>query len=485
MTNIPAPLQHIVVLGNGLVAAATALTLAKMLRPFATRITWVQAAENANAANVARAEVLDPALGRWLEMVGFSEAELVQRCGGIYSLGAEYQRQSARFFLPYGRHGIQPSPAPFEQEFFKRFCGSDQLAFNEHFLATRAAAQGRFAFPVKDPRSARSTLKYGLHLERTALIGAIAARAQSLGVDCRSSASLQVHGDSQQGIKALSLDNDVRLEADFFIDASGESSRLLGQTLGIEFQSQSRPLWPHRLTYIESVEAPLQPRSELVRISGGWQRRVGLQDKAIVDAWLCDTAALASLEVSLREQGKKFVRWQETEGARAQGWCHNCLALGGADANPGELVLSQWHWASRCLLLWLELLPGAGNQLQLRAEYNRRRGLLYQKINELHWVHAVGYECEQEELPADIKWRLEVFTRLGRLWRRDEEVLGDETWLALALGLGWHAGACDLTLADTDAAQLARKHHTIYQTLQREADSMPALEAVLKDPARG
>lgn len=485
MNNLPAPLQHIVVVGQGLVAAGAALTLAKMLRPFATRISWVQAGAGEDAENFAQVEIADPALGRWLEMIGLPEAELLDQCRGLYSLGAEYQLDSKKFFVPYGSHGIQPSPAPFEQEFFKRFCGAEQLAFNEHFLAARAAAKARFAFPAKDPRSARSTLKYGLHLERAALFEAITAQAQRLGVVCHSSESLHVHGDSSGGIQALLIDNDTRVEADFYIDATGESSRLLGQALGVEFQSQSRPLWPYRLTFSEPGESPLRPRSELARIAGGWRRRAGLQNKTIVDAWLCDRAAQDSLEATLREQGLEFYSWQQTEGARAQGWVHNCLALGSADAQPGELVLSQWYWASRCLLLWLELLPGGSNPSHLRAEYNRRRGLLYEKLNEVHWMHAAGVECAQADLPADLTWRLDVFTRLGRLWRRDEEVLGDEAWLALALGLGWHAGACDLTLANMDPKQLAQKHHTIYQALEREADSMPFLEAVLKDPARG
>ncbi|MCP8899634.1 tryptophan 7-halogenase [Gilvimarinus xylanilyticus] len=482
MNHKPEPLQHIVVVGQGLVAAGAAVTLAKMLRPFATRISWVQVSTETNKAGIAGAEVADPALGRWLEMIGLPEAKLLHQCQGLYSLGAEYRLESKQFFVPHASHGIQPSPAPFEQEFFKRFSGPEQLAFSEHFLATRAAAKARFAFPAKDPRSARSTLKYGLHLERAALVEAITAHAQNLGVVCQSTDSLQVHGDPQRGIQALSLDGGIRLEADFFIDATGESSRLLGQALGVEFQAQSRSLWPYRITFSEPAESPLKPRSEFARIAGGWRRRAGLRDKTIVDAWLCDQAALDRLEASLREQGCEFASWQQTEGARAQGWVYNCLALGGADAQPGELVLSQWYWACRCLLLWLELLPSGGDQTHLRAEYNRRRSLLYQRLNEVHWMHAAGVECAHADLPADLKWRLDVFTRLGRLWRRDEEVLADEAWLSLALGLGWHAGAYDLTLANIDPKQLAQKHRAIYQTLEREADTMPFLEAVLKDP---
>ncbi|WP_347331642.1 tryptophan 7-halogenase [Marinimicrobium locisalis] len=472
-------LQRIVVAGHGLVAAGAAVTLARFLGPYACQVIWV-CPESGDEPESEGVEVADPALGRWLSMVGYSEAELVRACQGLYSLGTEYRTDDGHFFLPYGTHGIRPSPAPFEQEFFKRFDGAEQRAFSNHFLATQAALRGRFDFPVDDPRSAKSTLRYGLHLERSALAQCLGEYARSLGVEYVPCKTLQAHGDGKRGIEYLSLDDGRQVTGDFFVDATGAPARLMGATLGTPFERSESAPWPYRLTYREPPETPWQPRAQMVREPWGWRRRAGLQDGVVVDCWVRDEAGLRTLERELSTNGITYALQTLETGARSHGWVNNCLALGRADAQPGELVLSEWFWASRCLLLWLELLPDTAGRPSLRAEYNRRRQGLYDILNELHWMHAANIECDQAALPESLQWRLSVFRHFGRLWRRDDEVLGDEAWVALALGLGWHPQGYDVALAEMDAERLQQKHDTIYRTLVKVAEGMPTLTAVLK-----
>ncbi len=478
MGSEPTPIRRIVVVGNGLVAAGAAVTLARFLGPYACHVAWM-CPEPGCAPEGEGIEVADPALGRWLAMVGYSESELVQACRGLYSLGTEYRTETASFFLPYGTHGIQPSPAPFEQEFFKRFEGVEQLAFSDHFLATQAARRGRFDFPVDDPRSAKSTLRYGLHLERSALVQRLGEYARSLGVECVQCKTLQAHGDRESGIEYLNLDDGTRITGDFFVDATGASALLMGETLGTPFEESEDVPWHYRLTYHDPPENPWQPRAQMTHEPWGWRRSAGLQDRVVMDCWVRDKAALQSLEQSLNDRGKTYSVQAANIGCRTRGWAHNCLALGHADALPGELVLSEWFWASRCLLLWLELLPDATERPSLRAEYNRRRRSLYDILSEVHWMHA-GVERDGAGLPKALQWRLAVFRTFGRLWRRDDEVLSDEAWIALALGLGWHPKSYDVTLADIGTERLQDKHDTIYRTLVKVAEGMPTLAAVLK-----
>lgn len=460
------PLQRLVVVGHGLVAAGTAVTLARLLTTPDTRIDWVRPADPEPGPAV---EVAHPAFVRWLEMVGLGETELLAAGRGLYTLGVHYQGEKTAFFLPHGSHGISPSPAPFEQEFFCRFSGEDQLAFCEHFLATQAALRGRFDFPLADPRSVKSTLRYGMHLERAGLIAVLEKRARALGVapvDCQ---SVTVERDEQGLIAAVRPDGGAPITGDFFIDATGERAELIGETLD-EFWRPSGGVRYRRHTRVEAADSPWRACAEITRQPRGWRRRTGLQDRVLVDDWQLPPARGEADDTPDAHR----------PGRRECAWVGNCLALGGAAARPGDLVLSEWHWSCRCLLLWLELLPDRTGRPQLRDEFNRRYRELVEAVGELELMHAAS-AGHTDTLPEALEWSLTVFQRFGRRWRRDEEPLADETWVALALGLGWYPESSDVMLADSDPEALRNKHERIMQALVRSAQAMPTLESVMKE----
>ena len=465
-------------MGNGLVAAGAAVTLAHALNAGDCKVIWVSVGTLSQEADQAT-EVADPAFVRWLTMVGYPEHELLYSCRGLYTLGLQYNNKATDFFFPYGTHGIEPSPAPFEQEFFRRFAGADQLAFANHFLATHMARLGRFDFPVDDPRSAKSTLGYGLHLDRKALVQCLVEYASTLGVECVSCDTLQVHGSRENRIESLSLDNQTLLAGDFFVDATGEPSLLLRQALHEPYECADTTPWRYRVSYREKRQEAHHPFAQMIREPWGWRRRSGLQDNLTVDCWVRDEAALRTLEQAIKP-GDYCIETMQS-GRSRQSWVGNCLALGKAAGQPGELMYSEWSWASRCLLLWLELLPDRRGRARLRDEYNRRWREMYAVLSEIHWMHAAGVECETENLPEPLQWRLSIFSGFGRLWRRDDEVLSDEAWIVLALGLGWYPQGYDITLTDADMDRLQDKHKKIYRTLVKVAESMPTLATTLKN----
>lgn len=475
----PNALRQLVVVGRGLIGATAAITLAKFLAPSGCKVTWLipQALHECDDQDV---EMADPALSRWLAMVGCPERELIDACHGLYSLGVEYQSEKDDFFFPYGTHGITPSPAPLEHEFFKCFNGAEQASFTQCFLATRAAKKGRFDFPVDDPRSVKSTLRYGLHLDRAALVDYLQKFAGSLAVQCVSCDTLQVEGNEKEGIASLVLEDGTRIAGDFYVDATGARAQLLREALATPFRVGSDSLWRYRLSYREPQSSPWRPYARMTRERYGWRREAGLQNATGVTAWLQSPSELNALEQQLKECGTRYWVQPLETGRCSEAWRSNCLALGQAAAQPGELLLSEWFWASHCLLLWLELLPDRANQPRIRAEYNRRWETAYERLIELHWLHAGRAECDKAELPEALQWRLNVLRSFGRLWRRDDELMTDESWVALALGLGWHAEGYDPTLADIGVEPLMDKHRKILQALDKVAEKMPSLSAVIK-----
>lgn len=476
------PLRHIAVIGSGAVAHAAAFTLARALGPGAVDVTLV--VTSADPLGQSQVEVSQPALHELIGIWGLSEPALLRACDGLYSFGTDYQPSGREgFFIPFGRHGISPAPASFEQGFFK--CYPDAIAqrYSEHFLATRAARRGVFDFPVNDPGSIKSTLRYGLHLDHASLCDLLAGHAGRLGVKLRKASVDKVERGPDSRIAAVCLNSGERLVADFYVDATGGESRLLGEALGVPFED-----WAHWLPWTVQgqltlpPEAQPQPLARVRQTNFGWERRAGLRNSERVDA--------------LGTGHTDWADWCETHGQRDAGtlrslrpgrrevfWRGNCLALGDAAGSATPLVLSELHWACKALLLWLELYPDRRLSDALQGEYNRRAGAMLAAIRDFHLAHRLaepGLEPEQRaRWPESLRFRLSLFQAQGRLWPEDEEAVPQEAWIILLTGLGLKPAVYDRLLDAFPEGHQQALHRRIAHALEQGVASMPSLSRVI------
>lgn len=469
------PLKHLVVVGNGLVAAGAAVTLAQFLKPYAVRITWLQAGED----DALGLEVGQPALREWLAMVDLPEREAMIRGQGLFTLGVRGQPSGGECFLPYGRHGIPASPASFEHEFFRAYKREEQNRFDEHFLATQMVRLGRFDFPVNDPRSVKSTLRYAMTLEKKGLGEWLTQCAQRLGVQCVSGELHEVSTDAPQGITQLRLADGRSLSGDFYFDATGDSARLLGQGLGVPWVKEA-PLWSQVWTGEGAPSLECQPYTTLVQHAWGWERRADLQHSGTIEAWLTPAASLDAPVSAFTHRVDRSDTRTLVWGHRSRSWYQNCVALGRAAGQPGELLASEWHRACQSLLLWLELMPDTRVAAPLQAEFNRQDLSLFSAWRELHELLALSGDKDQRVMSESLHWRLQVFQAFGRLWPREQEPLPGEFQVALLLGLGWRPDSADRLLADAPVDAIIRKHQQIYNTPVSAAQRMPTLHDVIQ-----
>lgn len=488
MDSTSGAIQRIAVVGQGLVAWGTAVTLAELLKESGVSITLVALSDDESPA--ALVEVGQPALLTWLDMIGLTEAEVLARCGGLYCLGLDYQQAPGNFFLPYGRHGIPAAPATFEHEFFRAYPIDEQSRFSEHFLATQMARRTRFDFPVDNPRSVKSTLRYGARLDTGALCKVLQDRARALGVEILHSENIRAEVNSEQGIEHLHLSDGRIVQANFYMDATGPASRLLGKVLSVPFREETRAaLWPNRLSARLPGRPSWQPFASIRREAGGWVRSSTLQQQTVVESWLsaqaCEEQQSSAFESMAGAAPVRSVK--ERYGLRESPWQQNCLALGKAAGHPGDLLASEWHRACQALLLWLELYPDRSNRPALSAEFNRRERARYDGWLELHELHSIDLMHGLDRCSEPLRWRLQVFKDFGRLWQFDEQLLSHDAWIALLLGLGWRTAHGDILLDSVSAESIQKKHQKIYVTLVAAAERMPTLEQIVKQhcPAVG
>ncbi|HEY7884124.1 MAG TPA: tryptophan 7-halogenase, partial [Cellvibrionaceae bacterium] len=338
-------------------------------------------------------------------------------------------------------------------------------------------------FPRDDPRSVKSTLRYGARLHTGALCKVLQERARALGVNIVYSENVRAEVNSEQGIERLHLSDGQIVQADFYMDATGPASHLLGEALSVPFREETRvALWPARLSACFSGEPSWQPFASIRREPQGWTRRCTLQQQTVVEYWLsaqaCEKQERAGLESMVGVATVQSVK--ERYGLRESPWQQNCLALGRAASHPGDLLVSEWHRACQSLLLWLELYPGRSNNTALSTEFNRRERARYDGWFELHGLHAIGVVHDLEQYPEPLRWRLQMFQAFGRLWPCDEQLLNHEAWIALLLGMGWRAAHGDILLDSVSAETIQQKHQKIYTTLVAAAERMPTLEQMVR-----
>jgi len=172
-----------------------------------------------------------------------------------------------------------------------------------------------------------------------------------------------VHLRGKDGfIQALSLESGERIEADFFIDASGFRGLLIEQALHTGYED-----WSHWLPCDRAVAVPCERAGELTPYTvssareAGWQWRIPLQHRTgngyvYCSRFISEDEAARTLLDHLDGRALAEPRLLKfTTGRRKKFWNRNCLAVGlaGGSWSPWSPPASSssrppWRAWSRC-----------------------------------------------------------------------------------------------------------------------------------------
>ena len=112
---------------------------------------------------------------------------------------------------------------------------------------------------------------HAFHIENKKFVDVLELLARSAGVEIIDGKVTQAER-GPQGIAALHLEDGRRLEADFFIDASGFRSELLGRTLEEPYISFDRSLFCDRAVIggWDRTSEPILPYTTAETMDAGW-----------------------------------------------------------------------------------------------------------------------------------------------------------------------------------------------------------------------
>lgn len=489
----PPPIQRILIVGGGTAGWMAAAALSHILNG-AVRIDLV---ESEAVGTVGVGEATIPPIRLFNQLLGIDENTFIRETQATFKLGIAFQdwfRQGQGYFHPFGAYGAPLGVAAFHQYWLKA-AGTDlQLgdigALGDYSPAEVAARLGRFARPEDEPRHPLARLTYAFHFDAGLYARFLRRWSEARGVTRHEGRIADVQLRETDGfIRSVRLEDGRELAADFFIDCSGFRGLLIEGALKTGYED-----WTHWLPADRAVAMPCgrvgppAPYTQSTALSAGWRWRIPLQHRTgngyvYSSAFLSDEEAEATLRASLDgpPAGEpNFLRF--TTGRRRKTWNKNCLSLGLASGFVEPLESTSIHLIQSGLSKLLLSFPDTGFAQADIDNYNRLMQTEFERVRDFIILHYHATERDDGPLwrqvramsvPDSLSQKIELFRSRGRVFRYEDELFQEASWIAVMMGQGVVPARCDPLTETVQPEQIRLRLNEIRSTLRRAVEQMP------------
>jgi tryptophan halogenase len=436
-------------------------------------------------------EATIPPIRAFNRQLGIPEDRFVAETMGSFKLGIQFVGWGpAPYFHPFGTFGAEFDSVPLHAWWLKaRAEGQDVGPFDDYAMAWGAASRARFQPAIADPRRIQSTHDHAYHFDAFLYAALLRRVAEARGVVRHEGRVSEVLRDGESGdVTGVALADGRVLEADFFVDASGFRSLLLGEALGVPFEDWGHWLPCDRAVAVPCANAgPLLPYTRSTAHDAGWQWRIPLQHRtgnghvfssAFMDEEEATRVLLAHLDgAPLAEP--RTIRFRT--GRRRQSWAHNVMGLGLAAGFMEPLESTSIHLVQTAITRLLALFPARDGMAAPRDEYNRATAEEWERIRDFLILHyhltvregAMWRHCATMALPEPLAWKIRQFRETGRLVSFGYELFQNASWLAVHIGQGNIPLAHDPLADQRPQVDAAGRLRGLRQVIAEAAEAMP------------
>jgi tryptophan halogenase len=262
-----------------------------------------------------------------------------------------------------------------------------------------------------------------------------------------------VEQDKDSGfISSLVLQDGRKVAGDLFIDCSGFRGLLIQQQLGAGFDD-----WSHWLPCDRAIAVPSErhaatlPYTRSIAHAGGWQWRIPLQHRngngvVYSSQHYSQQQALDLLLNNLDSKAigePNFIKFQT--GRRRQQWSRNVVAVGLSSGFLEPLESTSIHLIQSAIVRLIHMFPHQGIKAIDVAEYNRQSKVEYEQIRDFIILHYHVNERNDShfwrdlrnmEVPDSLRHKIELFRATGRLFREQNDLFLESSWLQVLVGQG-------------------------------------------------
>ena len=395
-----------------------------------------------------------PPLEAFHRLLGFDEYALMKATSATFSLGqsfVNFARSAPPFFHGYGGHGAPIAGQPFMPFWIKARQAGMNVALEDFSLTAAAAKQGRFFLPT-EAYSVFGRTDYAYHLKAKPYVQLLKTQALRRGVTVHAARFATARLDDTGAIRAVVLPDGSEVAGDLFIDASDAESTLLGDALGVPFDSWQAWFPGNRvLTVAGERLRSLPPYGQVRALSNSVLHLAPVQDQTGVqhvfnDATSTDQEALeaAALISNLRLAPDAVVS-PLAVGRRASVWVKNCIALGEAACVLDPIDNAGLHTIQLGLAHLINLFPLDRHVETEAYEYNTQMGNAFDRIRDYQIAHYKLNRIENQPMwdalrdmtvPETLAYKIDLFKARGTVAIYEEETFETDDWLALFTGHG-------------------------------------------------
>jgi tryptophan halogenase len=484
--------QRVVIVGGGTSGWMTAAALSRMLPAEVA----VQLVESEQIGTVGVGEATIPHIRYFNALLGIDEREFIQATQATYKLAIEFVGWGAEhscYMHPFSGFGGDIHGIGFHHYWLKLREQVPQLSLDAFSLAAQAARVGRFA-----PPSANSDFGYGyaFHLDASRYAAFLRRYAEQRGVRRIEGKVHSVQQHPHRGdITSVTLETGAMIAGDLFIDCSGFRSLLLGQTLGVPFQS-----WRHWLPCDRAIALPSDALTEppsytrATATPSGWQWRIPLQERTgngqvYCSNWLSDDEACAQLRGTLNSEPlaePNLIRFEA--GCRHHSWEKNCIAIGLSSGFLEPLESTSIYLIQMAIFKLVEFFPRKDALNVSREAFNRWMALEYDRVRDFIILHyhlnrrqdsEFWRSCAAMEIPDSLTRKIALFRESARVEFYDQGLFAQPSWLAVYLGQGCHPLSIDARVDRLPVADVNLPLTQLALKLRELAAIMPTHREVL------
>ena len=339
------PINSIVIVGGGTAGWLTAGVIAARHQWRMETGLTITLVESPNVPIIGVGEGTWPTLRTTLEKMGVSETEFFRQCDGAFKQGAKFAKWTTGaeddayyhpLMLPQGFAQLNLVPhwlwGEQSQGQSQTFCDAvcPQGALCEDGLAPKTISMPEY----------QGLANYAYHLDAGKFAPFLQKHCtEKLGVRHVLADVTSVSQHENGDIKSVSTQQAGEIEGDLFVDCTGFSSLLLGQTLGVGFKSCSDILFCDAALAIqipfESPDAPLASETVATAQSAGWIWDIGVASRrGIGYSYSTRHTSDEEAEETIRRyigpaaKGHAVRKIPIRSGHRELFWKRNCVAVG-------------------------------------------------------------------------------------------------------------------------------------------------------------
>lgn len=483
-------MHKILIVGGGTAGWMTAALFGKLFQG----LYDIELVESEAIGTVGVGEATIPAIKKFNELLALDEAEFMRRTQGTFKLGIQFVdwwKKGQSYIHGFGVIGQDWEWLRCHQYWLRANERGRARDFADYSINTAAALANKFMHARADMgESPIGHIAHAFHFDASLYARYLRAFAEQHGVKRTEGRIVDVQSREDGGIESVTLEGDRTIAADLFIDCSGFRALLIEQTMKTGYEDWSHWLPCDRAMAVPCTRvAPLTPYTRSTAHESGWQWRIPLQHRTgnglvyssrHIDDDAAEKLLLANLDGAQLADPNRL---RFTSGKRRKAWNRNCVALGLAGGFLEPLESTSIHLVQSAAIRLVRLLPGAGFDQANIDEFNRQTDFEWERVRDFIVLHYWATErddsefwryCRNMELPDTLQRKIDLWRANGRIFREDEELFSEESWIQVFLGQGIVPRSNDPLVAIKSDPQIEQYLGNIAATIERCVEVMPA-----------